>query len=341
MFVLSCHIDILGFGFLLFITSSTVNITSLFHSHRHLANGIFFASSGVGALIMPLIYAALIEAFTVRGNLLIIGGLFLNLAVVATYLTPHRVLKQKLIVSSLTKTKVEAKDLAISIIEMPKIGNIQPETSKNIENESSTLDLRGKGIQEVITPITKQPEGTEKSKLRKLCQCKLISINKPGTYWPFVLLISLANAAYFSSFYQLPVYSSELGLSLWESSLAMSILGGTETLSRIGFGHLVDYRYCSVFLLLFQGFTISGSVIFILSFVNMSWSAYVISSVLGIFGSWYPVVIAPVVSETVQHNQIGSGVAVVLGFNFIAVAAVQPLFGKYHCTLRDKSYGNM
>ena len=68
----------------------------MFHYHPHLASGIFYAFSGIGGLTFPLLYGALIEEYTVHGLLLIVGGLYLNLAAVALFLEPKTLRREQL-----------------------------------------------------------------------------------------------------------------------------------------------------------------------------------------------------------------------------------------------------
>lgn len=59
-----------------------------FQKKRDLANGIAFSGTSLGVLTIPLFLKWAIDEYTVRGALLLLGGLWLHTVVVAAIMRP-------------------------------------------------------------------------------------------------------------------------------------------------------------------------------------------------------------------------------------------------------------
>uniref|UniRef100_A0A5S6QQN6 MFS domain-containing protein n=1 Tax=Trichuris muris TaxID=70415 RepID=A0A5S6QQN6_TRIMR len=77
-----------GIGAGLTYIPAVVFVGYYFERKRAIATGIAMAGSGVGAVVMPPIYAMVIEEYTWRGAMLIFAGLFLQCAVLGCLMRP-------------------------------------------------------------------------------------------------------------------------------------------------------------------------------------------------------------------------------------------------------------
>ena len=64
------------------------HLSRFFRKRRAVANGIAFAGSSIGTLVLPIIFAFLIEEYSVKGTFLITAGFWLHVCVVGMVLWP-------------------------------------------------------------------------------------------------------------------------------------------------------------------------------------------------------------------------------------------------------------
>ena len=57
-------------------------------SRLGIANGIAYSGEGLGAMVLPLVITACTQAYTVRGTMLILGGIWFNCCVIGALLRP-------------------------------------------------------------------------------------------------------------------------------------------------------------------------------------------------------------------------------------------------------------
>ena len=344
----------------------------MFHYHPHLASGIFYAFSGIGGLTFPLLYGALIEEYTVHGLLLIVGGLYLNLAAVALFLEPKVLMREQL-------RPVVQRGVKVSTINGE--GQTENESCSNnksagiLRNQNHTntkevyLGNINKGFQEENQEIDCDisRNGTRDKDKEKYCEidktiqvdrksrCSTqgntvilngddtqdkevnlkskillyIKMDQPSKFWSFALVIILSQTSYFSFLYQLPSHSVDLGMSLWESTVAMSVFGCTELVARIAYGQVADFKYCNRFGLILLCLLISVAALFSLSSVHHRWMSYALSAILGTSGGIHVIFLAPLVHDIVRPERLGSGVALINGLAYFLLALVQPIFGRW------------
>ena len=75
----------------LMTTPVVTTVTRIFNRHRSLSNGILFGCSSLGTLTTPILYSQLINMYTVRGTLMVMAALWLNVVAVALFLSPEKV----------------------------------------------------------------------------------------------------------------------------------------------------------------------------------------------------------------------------------------------------------
>ena len=57
-------------------------------SRLGIANGIAYSGEGLGAMVLPLLITACTKAYTMRGTMLILGGIWFNCCVIGALLRP-------------------------------------------------------------------------------------------------------------------------------------------------------------------------------------------------------------------------------------------------------------
>lgn len=180
-----------------------------FNKRKALAYGIAMSGSGIGTFILAPAVQLLIEQFSWRGALLILGGFVLNLCVCGALMRP-----------------ISLKEDCKTAPEFLEQGYV-PETEKQ--------DLKRMFI---CSPLIKSwPHEC-------LCYCSWKEYDfllMPGF---MVLAVSVLFMAYGCSplFVYLVPYALSVGVSHYQAAFLMSILGVIDIIGNITFGWLTDRR---------------------------------------------------------------------------------------------------
>lgn len=176
-----------------------------FSRRKALAYGIAMSGSGIGTFILAPVVQLLIEQFSWRGALLILGGFVLNLCVCGALMRPITVKEDRSV----------------------------PE--KNHDRESQKEDCKRASP---YSPLTKEWTETH------LC-CSLQQEYGFLLMSDFVVLaVSVLFMAYGCSplFVYLVPYALSVGVSHHQAAFLMSILGVIDIVGNITFGWLTDRR---------------------------------------------------------------------------------------------------
>ncbi|XP_053307115.1 monocarboxylate transporter 12 [Spea bombifrons] len=197
-----------GVGFALCYSPAIAMVGKYFDKRKALAYGIAMSGSGIGTFILAPVVQLLIEQFSWRGALLILGGFVANLCVCGALMRP---------------INIKEEDFAHCQLNQEKIPD---EPKKNIIQTSTCTSL--------------SQDCTHKS----LCYCSQQDysfILKPNF---IILASSFLFLAYGCSppFVYLVPYALSVGVSHQEAAFLMSILGVVDIVGNITFGWLTDRR---------------------------------------------------------------------------------------------------
>lgn len=195
----------LGYG-LTFSPCSTI-ISFYFSKHRALANGIVVSSSGLAALVLPFLYKFLIETFNVRGALLIIGGILLNVCVSScVFRQPTSLSKKEKLLKIDIKQKNEEHKAFLN-------GN----SNRNEDIEKKDSKFAGFDV----------------------FKCSLF---KNALLILYTVAFMLSAVGYGSNVILIPAHVRFLGYDRIYEVISVSIMGCAEVIARILFGYLVDLK---------------------------------------------------------------------------------------------------
>ena len=105
----------------LITTPVVTTVTRIFNRHRSLSNGILFGCSSLGTLTTPILYSQLINMYTVRGTLMVMAALWLNVVAVALFLNPKKVKWAEMV----------ANPVKVNIVNNEVNETVEEETNKN------------------------------------------------------------------------------------------------------------------------------------------------------------------------------------------------------------------
>ncbi|XP_039565293.1 monocarboxylate transporter 12 isoform X3 [Passer montanus] len=203
--IVDCATMLCGLGFALCYSPAIAMVGKYFNKRKALAYGIAMSGSGIGTFILAPVVQLLIEQFSWRGALLILGGFVLNLCVCGALMRP-------------ISLKEDCKT-APELLEQ----NYVPETEKQDLKQMS-----------VCSPLIKLWPHE--------CSWKEYDfLLMPGF---MVLAVSILFMAYGCSplFVYLVPYALSVGVSHHQAAFLMSILGVIDIIGNITFGWLTDRR---------------------------------------------------------------------------------------------------
>lgn len=184
-------------------------VGNYFSKKKALAYGIAMSGSGIGTFILAPVVQLLIEQYSWRGALLILGGFVLNLCVCGALMRP------------------------IAIKEDFKHTPESPE--RESESKAQKPDLKQWYSCSSLFKVWS---------LNCLCQCSGLDYNFLLTPDFVVLAVSVLFMAYGCSplFVYLVPYALRVGVSHQRAAFLMSILGVIDIIGNITFGWLTDRR---------------------------------------------------------------------------------------------------
>ncbi|KAF7247475.1 Monocarboxylate transporter 12 [Varanus komodoensis] len=294
--IVDCATMLCGLGFALSYSPAIAMVGNYFNKRKALAYGIAMSGSGIGTFILAPVVQLLIEQFSWRGALLILGGFVLNLCVCGALMRP-----------------IVGKEDRENGLEFPE-QEFEPEAHKSDFKQWSAC-----------SPLVKVWSH------KCLCQCSWHEYNFLLMPDFMVLAGSVLFMAYGCSplFVYLVPYALRVGVSHQQAAFLMSILGVVDIVGNITFGWLTDrrclkkYRYicylfavgmdglCCLFLPILQSFPL---------LVPFSFT-------FGYFDGAYVTLIPVVTADVVGTASLSSALGVVYFLHAIPYLISPPVAG--------------
>ncbi|XP_074855638.1 monocarboxylate transporter 12 isoform X1 [Carettochelys insculpta] len=198
-----------GVGFALCYSPAIAMVGKYFNKRKALAYGIAMSGSGIGTFILAPVVQLLIEQFSWRGALLILGGFVLNLCVCGALMRPIALMEDR-------KSPPE-------FLEQEYVSEAQKQDLKQFS---------------ICSPLIKAWSH------ECLCCCSWQEYNFLLMPDFMVLAVSVLFMAYGCSplFVYLVPYALNVGVSHQQAAFLMSILGVIDIIGNITFGWLTDRR---------------------------------------------------------------------------------------------------
>uniref|UniRef100_A0A3P8XCA7 Major facilitator superfamily (MFS) profile domain-containing protein n=1 Tax=Esox lucius TaxID=8010 RepID=A0A3P8XCA7_ESOLU len=197
-----------GVGFALCYTPAIAMVGSYFCERKAMAYGIAMSGSGIGTFILAPVVQLLIEQYSWRGALLILGGVVSNLCVCGALLRP------------------------ITLTEEEEAGGLAP-----LDSEC------GYGVKSQATSTLEEPlpiSGQGRRCFQSMREYRFLLM--PDFLMLAVSFLFLASGCSLPFVYLVP-YALDVGVSHHQAAFLMSILGVIDIVGNITFGWLVDRRY--------------------------------------------------------------------------------------------------
>ncbi|KAG7512515.1 monocarboxylate transporter 12-B-like [Solea senegalensis] len=308
-----------GLGFALSYTPAIAMVGSYFCERKALAYGIALSGSGIGTFILAPVVHLLIEYYTWRGALLILGGFVSNLCVCGALMKP---LKGR--AEGQLKEKVTNKEQGC----MTAVPEQVPANSGPVEPNQPEINKLKDTQQLLITNKMLKHIGLGKDKLETSTSKEFGFLLMPDFLILSVSILFLAYGCSAPVVYLVP-YALSVGVDHQHAALLMSIFGVSGIVGNITFGWLTDRKCLKRFRLLSYMVAI-GLEGLCCMFVPLlqSFSLLLPFSVLyGYFDGAYVALIPVVTSDVMGSTYLTSGLGVVYFLHAIPYLISPPIGG--------------
>ncbi|XP_077206450.1 monocarboxylate transporter 12 isoform X3 [Paroedura picta] len=294
--IVDCATMLCGLGFALCYSPAIAMVGKYFSKRKALAYGIAMSGSGIGTFILAPVVQLLIEQFSWRGALLILGGFVLNLCVCGALMRP-----------------IAIKEDHKNIPEFPE-QEFGPEAQKHDLKQWSAC-----------SPLIKVWSHSCP------CQCSWEEYNFLLMPDFVVLAVSVLFMAYGCSplFVYLVPYALRVGVSHQQAAFLMSILGVVDIIGNITFGWLTDRRCLKNYRCLCYLFAVGmdGLCCLFLPVLQSFPLLVPFSFTFGYFDGAYVTLIPVVTADVVGTASLSSALGVVYFLHAIPYLVSPPVAG--------------
>ncbi|XP_020494675.2 monocarboxylate transporter 12-B-like isoform X1 [Labrus bergylta] len=344
-----------GIGFALSYTPSVAMVGRYFSDRKALAYGIALSGNGIGTFILAPAVQLLIERYSWRGALLVLGGFVSNLCVCGALMRPlgskggERILEKNM--ANLEKDCITARLDSKNSKQETLLGEIGPSNPKlsncNIIEDFKCITLKKANI------VKKEDSGLTEAK--QLDPHKLDDADSPSTealldtktsfsrrFLPeefgFLLLpdflflsVSLLFLAYGCStpvVYLVP-YALSVGVGYQEAAFLMSIFGVSGIVGNITFGWITDRKFLRSYRMLtyMVAIAMEGLCCMCLPLLNSFSLLVTFSMIYGYFDGAYVALIPVVTSDVVGPTYMTCALGVVYFLHAAPYLVSPPLGG--------------
>lgn len=292
-----------GIGYGLSFSPCSTIINFYFLKHRALANGITVSASGIGALVFPFLYKYLIEQFSLKNALWVLGAIIANVCVAACLLRqPELLVKEKKRKKAAGKRKSDQKALLNGDTTHMQSEEIQEEKKKSCN--CGGLDLR-------------------------------FSLFKNPLFTMYAFAFMFCMNGYGNNIILIPSHVKALGYSKNYIALSVSVLGGCEVIARIFFGWFADLEIIKRKNIFLISMFVSAIAAFIAPYFDSYIFMVIYAAIVGIFPGSFWSLISVLVIDVVGLENFTPAFGLISLCLALGAVVSQPVIG----WLRD-IYGN-
>ena len=300
-------------------------------SRLGIANGIAYSGEGLGAMVLPLLITSCTQAYTVRGTMLILGGIWFNCCVIGALLRPPPGVKCQ---ESREKSKpMDEKIHPIhskreDVIPLEQIGDM---TDKNEIQYLSNVSEKSQGSQAENIPGLAQSDRDSKS-LHNMNNVyekhKYIDLLKNTKLLRIIFILFCGGASSYGVTFIFPALALEWGSSRFYSSLILSVVGACEVVSKLALGIVVDANVCNKYFLWTVLFLLAGTGAIVTSLTRSMDMLMIYAVVLGTTGLNFTCLVGPVISDCVPYQALGGAMGLYLLVYGSGISLGYPLIGE-------------
>ncbi|KAM4573700.1 monocarboxylate transporter 13 [Odontesthes bonariensis] len=235
-----------GFGYALTWTPTVTMVGMYFERRRPLANALASSGECIITFVLTPLFQFLIDSYSWRGALLILGGLQLNLCVCGMLLRPLKTARE---VTCMSEVKAEEEGLSLQLLPKEDLDEIKP--SFQVDKE---LNTSGGCDQDPITTFLEDPEenpkltkdyarSSRRTKLRtKILQYVDYTLITNAPFMFYSMFGVFAALGFFAPSLFLVPYARSKGIEEYQAAALMSISAVLDLFGRVFFGWVANLR---------------------------------------------------------------------------------------------------
>ncbi|XP_029952810.1 monocarboxylate transporter 2 [Salarias fasciatus] len=303
-----------GFGYALTWTPTMTLLGLYFEKRRPVANALASSGECILTFILTPLFQLLIDSYSWRGALLILGGLQLNLCVCGMLLRPLEATRDA---SCVSEVKAEEEGLFLEDLD-----HVQPSCEEEKElkpSEEGDQQLSPEDLEDK-PDLTRRTKSAElKAKIRRYVDYTLITNARFMVYSMFGVFAALG---FFAPGLFLIPYARSRGIEEYQAAALMSISAVLDLFGRVFFGWLANLRLVETVNQLTVTVILLGTVLLLCPLAATFLELAVFSAAYGlVYGATVAIHIT-VLAEVVGVHRLGSA----LGF-FMLIRSSGGLFG--------------
>ncbi|KAM6936846.1 monocarboxylate transporter 13 [Xenentodon cancila] len=309
-----------GVGYALTWTPTVTMLGMYFEKRRPVANALASSGECILTFVLTPLFQLLIDSFSWRGALLILGGLQLNLCVCGMLLRPLKTKKEVTCVSAL-KAEEEGVSMGLLPEECMDENNLSIQIKEELDiSEGSDKEKHLEEEEEEEEPNLGQDRAESlKSKILQYVDYRLIS-NAP--FMVYSMFGVFAALGFFAPSLFLVPYARSKGIEEYQAAALMSISAVLDLFGRVFFGWLANLRLVETMQQLTATVILLGTVLLLCPLASSFYELVAFSAAHGlVYGATVAIHIT-VLPEVVGVQRLGSA----LGF-FMLIRSSGGLFG--------------
>lgn len=311
-----------GFGYALTWTPTVTMLGLYFEKRRPMANALSSSGECILTFVLTPLFQLLIDSFSWRGALLILGGLQLNLCVCGMLLRPLKTTRD---VSRVSEVKAEEQGLSMELL--PTEDRLKP-----INQEEKGVEISEGDDEQTVNPCLEDPEekptltkdsATKRAELRtKIIRYVDYTLITNARFMVYSMFGVFAALGFFAPALFLVPYARSKGIEEYQAAALMSISAVLDLFGRVFFGWVANLRLVETVQQLTATVTLLGAVILLCPLASSFTELAIFSAAYGlVYGATVAIHIT-VLAEVVGIKRLGSA----LGF-FMLIRSSGGLLG--------------
>ncbi|XP_075938289.1 monocarboxylate transporter 13-like [Anarhichas minor] len=289
-----------GFGYAMTWTPTLTMLGLYFETRRPMANAVASAGECILTFVLIPLFQLLIDSYSWRGALLILGGLQLNLCVCGMLLRPLKVTRDVT-----CEVKAEEEGLSLELLPIDNSEQGKPSCQDAELSVSEGSDQGFNSTKKVSDNRTKKDE--LRTKILKYVDYTLITNARFMVYSMFGVFAALG---FFAPALFLIPYARSKGIEEYQAAALMSISAALDLFGRVFFGWVANLRLVDMVQQLTATVILLGTVLLLCPLASSFSELAVFSAAFGlVYGAMVAIHIT-VLAEVVGVNRLGSA----LGF---------------------------
>ncbi|XP_061194279.1 monocarboxylate transporter 12-like isoform X1 [Saccostrea echinata] len=337
-YLILSHGVIFGIAYGFSYGPALVVLSRYFNKKRGMAATLGNMGASFGSLIFPPVIRILLDNYGLKGALVIIGGLLLNLCVAGALMRPVAFYKERI-----SGNKVNSKDILSNQKvwttnnygkhdrnHTPNFGNHT--IKENCTHNKLTQENCNKGKMSILKIIVLDTKN--KSKIKNICNIWInfeVLQNVLFRMWIPVCFLAIIGCVQIVVF--IPPHAKDLQIADSKITLLVIMIGASNLLSKIFVAFLIHRNCMSKTHMMAVSLIITGASCMLISLYTNFLTMSFLSVTFGVFGSVYFGLFPAVIAEFVGLDNLSSAMAINMMMQGLGLSISNPILGY----LRDTS----